>query len=127
MTLLTRLGVLEIAFSALLVPLFLLEGLQKRFPSILKDRRQLLSAHLDYFFMGILLILSGTVLQPIPTWIAWPLLFGSLCNPTVFLLNSFAPDLPKNKAYRLFILLSCATTAWAWAAMGVRAILDFGF
>jgi hypothetical protein len=123
MTLLTRLGVLEIAFSALLVPLFLFEGLQKRFPSILKDRRQLLSAHLDYFFMGILLILSGTVLQPIPGWIAWPLIFGSLCNPTVFLINSFAPDMPKNIAYRLFIFLSCATIAFAWAAMGMRAVM----
>jgi len=123
MTLLTRLGVLEIAFSAVLVPLFLSESVVKLFPKALKDRRQLLSAHLDYFFMGILLILSGTVLQPIPNWIAWPLVFGSLCNPTVFLLNSFAPDLPKNSVYRLFILLSCATTAWAWAAMGVRAMI----
>ena len=123
MTLLTRLGVLEIAFSAVLVPLFLSESVVKLFPKALKDRRQLLSAHLDYFFMGILLILAGTVLQPIPNWIAWPLLFGSLCNPTVFLINAFAPDMPKNLAYRLFIFLSCATTAWAWAAMGVRAII----
>jgi hypothetical protein len=123
MTLLARLGVLEIAFSAVLVPLFLFEGVQRLFPRVMKDRRQLLSAHLDYFFMGILLILSGTVLQPIPNWIAGPLVFGSLCNPTVFLINSFAPDLPKNALYRLFIFLSCATTAFAWAAMGVRAVL----
>lgn len=122
MTLLTRLGVLEIAFSAVLLPLFLFEGVEKRLPGVLKDRRQLLAAHLDYFSMGILLILAGTVLQPIPGWIAWPLVFGSLCNPTVFLINSFAPDLAKNIVYRVFIFLSCAAVAFAWAAMGVRAI-----
>ncbi|HEX7345068.1 MAG TPA: hypothetical protein VF398_12435 [bacterium] len=123
MTLLTRLGVLEIAFSTVLLPLFLFEGVERRFPGVLKDRRQLLSAHLDYFFMGILLILSGTVLQPIPNWIAWPLIIGSLCNPTVFLINSFAPDMPKNPIYRVLIFLSCATTAWAWAAIGIRAVM----
>ena len=123
MTLLTRLGVLEIAFSAILVPLFLFEGVQGLFPRALKDRRQLLSAHLDYFFMGILLILSGTVLQPIPNWIAWPLVFGSLCNPTTFLIGAFSDTWPKKLAYRLFVILTCSVTAWAWAAMGVRAII----
>lgn len=120
MTLLTRLGILEIAFSAVLLPILLYEPIGKRF---VKDRKQLLQGHLDYFFMGILLILSGTVLQPIPDWIALPLAFGSLGNPTVFLINSLKPDLPKNVVYRLFIILSCATLVWAWGAMGVRVII----
>jgi len=123
MHLLTRLGILEIAFSAVLVPVLLFEGVQRLIPELLKDRRQLLSAHLDYFFMGTLLILAGTVLQPIPSWIAWPLVFGSLCNPTVFLIDAFAPNFPKNPVYRLFILASCRAVAVAWGAMGVRAIL----
>jgi hypothetical protein len=127
MTLLTRLGIIEIAFSAIFVPLFLFDGVQKIFPGWLKDRRQLLSAHLDYFFMGILLILSGTVLQPIPGWIAWPLVFGSWGNPTTFLIGAFSEEWPKTLIYRLFTILTCSATAWAWAAMGVRAILDFGF
>lgn len=120
MTLLTRLGILEIAFSAVLLPMLLYEPIGKH---LVKDRKQLLQGHLDYFFMGILLILAGTVLQPIPNWIAAPLAFGSLCNPTVFLVNSLKPDLPENAIYRLFILLSCATLVWAWGAMGVRAMI----
>lgn len=120
MTLLTRLGILEIAFSAVLLPVLLYEPVQKR---IVKDRKQLLQGHLDYFFMGILLILAGTVLQPIPNWIALPLIFGSLGNPTVFLANSLRPDLPKNIVYRLFIVFSCATLVWAWGAMGVRVLV----
>jgi hypothetical protein len=119
---LTRLGILEIAFSAVIVPLFLFEGAGRLFPGWLKDRKQLLQAHLDYFFMGILLILAGTVLQPIPVWITGPLVVGSLGNPTVFLVNSFTPNLPQRPIYRALILLSCGATAFAWAALGIRAI-----
>lgn len=120
MTFLTRVGILEIAFSAVLLPILLFESVGKRF---VKDRRQLLQGHLDYFFMGILLILAGTVLQPVPGWIALPLVFGSLSNPTVFLINSLKPDLPNKPLFLAFILLSCAAVAFAWAGMGVRAIL----
>jgi hypothetical protein len=95
MTLLVRLGILEIAFSAVILPVLLFEPAQKLLPNILKDRKQLLQAHLDYFFMGILLILAGTVLWPIPDWIVWPLVIGSLMNPTVFLINSLEPELPN--------------------------------
>jgi hypothetical protein len=120
MTFLTRLGVLEIAFSAVFLPLFLKESIGGRF---MKDRRQLLQSHLDYFFMGILLILAGSVLQPLPLWIEFPLIFGSLGNPTVFLINSLKPDLPENIWYRLFILLSCAAVAFAWAALALKMLL----
>ncbi len=123
MTLLTRLGILEITFSAVLVPLFLFEPLAKLVPNLLKDRKQLLQAHLDYFFMGILLILAGTVLQPIPPWITLPLIIGSLGNPTVFLINSFAPELPQNPFYRVLIFLTCGLTALAWVGMAIRALL----
>jgi hypothetical protein len=120
---LARLGILEIAFSAVIVPIFLFEPVQKIFPAGLRDRKQLLQAHLDYFFMGILLILAGTVLQPLPLWIVWPLVVGSLGNPTVFLVNSFTPQLPQKPLYRTLILLTCTATAFAWAALGFRAIL----
>jgi hypothetical protein len=126
MTLLARLGILEIAFSAVIVPIFLFEPFQKIFPVWLKDRKQLLQAHLDYFFMGILLLLAGTVLQPLPRWIVWPLVVGSLGNPTVFLVNSFTPSLPKKPLYRALILLTCGATAFAWAALGLRAFLNLG-
>jgi len=122
-TLLTRLGILEIAFSAVILPAFLFDTLQRTFQNLVKDRKQLLQAHLDYFFMGILMILAGSVLWPIPDWIVLPLVFGSLGNPTVFLINSLAPDLPNNPIYRIFILLTCASVAFAWAAMGVRAVI----
>ncbi len=46
-------GVLEIAFSATLLPILLIEPVQRILPGLLKDRKQLLQAHLDYFFMGI--------------------------------------------------------------------------
>ena len=123
MHLLARLGILEIAFPAVLVPVLLFEGVQRLIPELLKDRRQLLSAHLDYFFMGILLILAGTVLQPTPSWIAALLVFGSLCNLTIFVVNAFSTDIPKMKIFRLFVILPCAALVWALAAMGVRAIL----
>ncbi len=123
MTLLTRLGILEIAFSAVIVPWLLFEPVQKFLPGLLQDSKQLLQAHLDYFFMGILLILAGTVLQPVPNWIAWPLVLGSLGNPTIFLINALAPKLPQNPAYRVLIFLSCGTVAFSWAALGVRAVI----
>jgi len=122
MTILTRIGVLEIAFSAVILPIFLFEPIAGLIKNPLKDRGQFLKAHLDFFFMGILLILAGTVLQPIPAWIAIPLVFGSIGNPMIFVINSFAPDLPQNIVYRLFILFSCGCVAFAWAAMGVIAV-----
>ncbi|TKJ38363.1 hypothetical protein CEE37_12650 [candidate division LCP-89 bacterium B3_LCP] len=54
MTLLTRLGILEVAFSAVILPVLLFEPAQRLFPRLLKDHKQLLQVHLDYFFMGIL-------------------------------------------------------------------------
>ncbi len=120
MTFLVKLGVLEIAFSAVLLPFLLKESIGGRF---VQDRRSLLQGHLDYFFMGILLILAGSVLQPLPVWIEAPMAFGGLGNPTVFLINSLKPDLSKNKLYRLFILLSCAAVAFAWMAMAFKMIL----
>ncbi len=123
MHLLTRLGILEIAFSAVLLPIFLFEPAKRFLPIWIRDRKQLLQAHLDYFFMGILLILAGTVLQPLPGWIVLPLIAGSLGNPTVFLLNAFNPDLPQRPLYRAGIVLTCGLTAFAWAALGVRAII----
>ncbi|TKJ38361.1 hypothetical protein CEE37_12640 [candidate division LCP-89 bacterium B3_LCP] len=123
MTILTRIGIIEIAFSAVILPVLLFEPAQRLFPRLLKDRKQLLQAHLDYFFMGILLILAGTVLQPIPIWITIPMIIGSLGNPSVFLINSINPELPQNMMYRLFILISCGLTAFAWGAMGVRAVM----
>ncbi len=123
MTILTRIGILEIAFSAVILPIFLIDSLQNIIPGLLKDRKQLLQAHLDYFFMGILLILAGTVLQPIPEWIAAPLIIGSVCNPCVLAINALLPALPKNLIYRLFIFISCGCVAFAWAAMGIRAAI----
>ena len=103
----------------MILPVGLLKPFQDK---LIKDRKQLLQAHLDYFFMGILLILAGTVLQPIASWITPVLIFGSVCNPTVFMINSMAPDLPKNPLYRLFILASCGATALAWAGIAVDII-----
>lgn len=120
MTVLAKIGILEIAFSAVLLPILLFEPVQKH---IVKDKNQLLSAHLDYFFMGILLILAGTVLGPIPGWIAVPMVIGGIANPSVFAMNSVKPELPQNPIYRAFVLLSCGCVAFAWGAMGVRAIL----
>lgn len=120
MTFLVRVGVLEIAFSAVLLPFFLLEPLAGRF---VRDRKQLLQGHLDYFFMGILLILAGSVLQPLPLWIETPLVFGGIGNPTVFFLNALHPGLPEKQPYRIFIRLSCAAVAFAWAATAVKMML----
>ncbi|RJP79292.1 MAG: hypothetical protein C4524_05455 [Candidatus Zixiibacteriota bacterium] len=123
MHLLVRLGLLEIAFSALAVPLLLYGPAQRLFPHLLKDRRQLLQAHLDYFLMGILLILAGTVLQPLPGWITLPLALGSLGNPSLFLVNALRPDLPQKPLYRGLIMLSGLLAAFAWAGMAVRAVI----
>lgn len=120
MTFLVKLGVLEIAFSAVVLPLFLQGSFGGRF---VKDRRSLLQSHLDYFLMGILLILAGTMLQPLPVWMEAPLAFGSVGNPTVFLLNALHPGLPEKPLYRIFIWLSCAAVAFAWAAIALKMML----
>ncbi|MBU0519517.1 hypothetical protein KKA00_09680 [bacterium] len=120
MTLLTQIGVLEIAFSAVILPVGLLKPFQDK---LVKDRKQLLQAHLDYFFMGILLILAGSILQPLASWIEPVLIFGSVCNPTVFMINSVAPDLPQNPVYRLFILASCGAVALAWVGIVIGVIV----
>jgi len=119
MNLLTQIGVLEIAFSAVILPVGLLTRLQGK---VVKDRKQMLQAHLDYFFMGILLILAGTVLQPVASWIVPVLIFGSVCNPSVFMINAIWPNLPDNPVYRLFIFASCGATALAWGGIAVGVI-----
>jgi hypothetical protein len=123
-TLLVRLGVSEIAFSAVLLPLFLTQAFGERIQNLVKDRKQLLQAHLDYFFMGILLILAGSVLQPIPGWIRIPLIVGSIGNPTIFFINAFAPQLPEKPLYRAVLLLFCSAVVVAWIGLSYLAIIN---
>ncbi len=46
--------------------------------------------HLDYVFMGLILIAVGLAIPSLSNWIAIPLVFGTLVNPALFVPQAFS-------------------------------------
>lgn len=55
---------------------------------------KLLSAHLDFLMMTMLLFGFYCVKAPLPVFVRWPMAIGSITNPTCFLIESVFPEHP---------------------------------
>lgn len=103
-----RIGLVELAVGALLGWGMVLrsekpEWLQKA--GVVAPHR-ILQVHLDYVFMGLILIGVATVVPDLPKALAIALVFGTLVNPFLFIPLMFEPKTEKRLWYRALSVIS---------------------
>jgi hypothetical protein len=84
--------------------------------------RRVLQAHLDYIMMGLILIAVGLALGHLTAWIAVPLVFGTLMNPTLFLLEAWGDAVERNAVFRAVGAMSLLATSGSLVAVAVEAL-----
>ena len=62
--------------------------------------------HLDYVFMGLILIAVGLAIPSLSNWIAIPLVFGTLVNPFLFVPQAFSKEIDNRLWYRGLAIVS---------------------
>ena len=62
--------------------------------------------HLDYVFMGLILIAVGLAIPSLSNWIAIPLVFGTLVNPFLFVPPAFSKEVDNRLWYRGLAIVS---------------------
>lgn len=119
---------LRVACISLLIALVLAWclslSLGMRLPFLLQtfqDTDRLLSAHLDFLMMTMLLLGFYHLKIPFPFVVRWGMAIGSISNPTVFLIQSLSPTLAA-PWFLLFIYTSITITTIGYA---MAAIISF--
>ncbi|TDZ87400.1 hypothetical protein DE4585_00393 [Mycobacteroides salmoniphilum] len=108
MNLVVRIGLIELAFGAMMGWMVAANFLA---PQVLKrigvtNGRRLLQAHLDYIMMGILLIAVGLAVPGMPGWLATVVVFGALLNPTLFLPMVFKENITSTPGFKAATFIS---------------------
>lgn len=82
-----------------------------------KDPDKLLSSHLDYLMMSMLLFGIYASKIPLPKWVQWPTAIGSITNPLLFFLQSIHFMFP---GMRLFVLASITLTTIGYGIVAIK-------
>lgn len=114
-------GVLSLASSALLGWVI---ALHRARPEALakvgvKAPHRIMQLHLDQVMMGLILLAVATAFPDLPSWIAIPLLIGTVLNPLGFLPLAFLPKADETLWYRAAIGVSFIATSGSLVAMAV--------
>lgn len=78
---------------------------------------KLLSSHLDYLMMTMLLLGIYAAKVPFPAWVRWPMVIGSITNPLLFLLQSIPFFFPGMK---LFVFASIILTTFGYGIAAIK-------
>lgn len=118
---LTRIGLIELAFGALLgwsvVPMLMGWKVYRRIG--VKSPRRLLQAHIDFLMMGLILSVVGIVLPDLSWWIAGPLVAGTIMNAGGFLPLAFDERIIQKRLARVTIMISFVMTSGSLVAVAV--------
>jgi hypothetical protein len=88
------------------------------FLNIFENTDKLLSAHLDFLMMTMLLLGFYASKITLPKYAIWPMAIGSIGNPTAFILNSVFP----NSASPLIGIFIYTTITLTTIGFGIAAI-----
>lgn len=78
---------------------------------------KLLSSHLDYLMMTMLLFGIYASKIPLPKWVQWPTAIGSITNPLLFLLQSIPFMFP---GIQLLILASITLATVGYGLVAIK-------
>jgi hypothetical protein len=109
---------------ALVLAWCLVLGKGYKFPplvAIFTDNQKLLSAHLDYLMMTMLLLGFNATRVPLPSYVVWLIAIGSIGNPTVFLLMALGPKTHLTELW-LFTTASITITTAGYGMAVIRFI-----
>lgn len=90
------------------------------FLNIFKDTDKLLSAHLDFLMMTMLLLGFYASKITLPKYVIWPMAIGSIGNPTAFILNSMYPG-SEALLISLFIFTTITLTTFGFGSAAIKA------
>ncbi|WP_454197642.1 hypothetical protein [Nocardia sp. Marseille-Q1738] len=121
MNTLARIGLIELAFGAMLgwIVVIQLAGpdLARRL-GIIAPRR-LLQAHIDFIMMGLILVAIGLAAPELPTWTAAVVVFGTWLNPALFLPLAWREDLTRTLGYRATSMIAFLATSGGLTAVAI--------
>ena len=121
--LLLRVGMISLLIALVLAwGLVFTKGMKLPFAvELFKQPDKLLSAHLDFLMMTMLLLGFYAVRAPLPAIARWPMAIGSITNPTCFLIESVYATHPP-EGYMMFVFPSIILTTVGY---GIAAITVF--
>ena len=88
---------------------------------LFKQPDKLLSSHLDFLMMTMLLLGFYCVRVPLPAMARWPMAIGSITNPTCFLIESLYVTHPP-AAYMPFAYTSVTITTIGYALAAITLL-----
>lgn len=86
---------------------------------LFKAPDKLLSAHLDFLMMTMLLLGFYAAKVPLPAYVRWPMAMGSIGNPSVFLIQAILPDV-QHPLIGLFIMTSITLTTFGYGMAAIK-------
>jgi hypothetical protein len=84
-----------------------------------KDPDKLLSAHLDFLMMTMLLLGFYAAKVPLPVFVRWPMAIGSIGNPSAFLIESIFPG-SESPVIGLFIITTITLTTFGYGLAAIK-------
>ncbi len=89
------------------------------FLDVFKKTDKLLSAHLDFLMMTMLLLGFYASKITLPKYVIWPMAIGSIGNPTAFILNSVFPD-STSPIIGIFIFTTITLTTIGYGLAAIK-------
>jgi hypothetical protein len=89
--------------------------------AVFANNDKLLSAHLDFLMMTMLLFGFYCTRIPLAAFVVWPMAIGSVTNPTVFLIQSLGPHSHLTEL-RVFVLGSISITTAGYALGAIHLL-----
>jgi hypothetical protein len=86
---------------------------------LFKNPDKLLSAHLDFLMMTMLLLGFYAAKVPLPKYVLVPMGIGSITNPTAFLIESVLPG-SESPIIGLFIITSITLTTFGYGMAAIK-------
>ncbi len=89
---------------------------------IFKNPDKLLSSHLDFLMMTMLLLGFYAAKVPLPGYVLWPMAIGSIGNPSLFLIEAVqsAPEGPPGPVMGLIIITSITLTTFGYGMAAIK-------
>lgn len=84
-----------------------------------KSPDDLLSSHLDFLMMTMLLLGFYAAKVPLAVWIRWPMAIGSIGNPTAFLIGAILPGV-QHPVISIFVLTSISLTTFGYGMASIK-------
>lgn len=117
---------LQVASISLLIALVLAWCLTFTIPmkipfflNIFVDTDKLLSAHLDFLMMTMLLLGFYASKIPLPKYVQWPMAIGSIGNPSLFLFGAIGLQSP---VIMLIVLVSIVLTTFGYGMAAIKVL-----